>query len=186
MNIFINAISIHGGGALVVLKQLLIAMLAESKHVNWHIAAHPEILAVLPKNKRVTGWPFVWVHKSPLHLIFWYEVTLPKLLRKTNADYIFSQTNYLPRKKIPCPSLLLVQHAGHFSKKYKQLYKSNNSFISNFLWKQKCKWVYNSIAKASMITVQTEALADDMSSMLNIPKEKIIVIPHGPGLANKK
>lgn len=183
MNVFINAISIHGGGAFVVLSQLLEAMHHIEPNVNWYIAAKSSILAKLPTSKTIFKLPYTWANRSPLHLFYWYEVVLPKLLRETETDVCFSQTNYLPKRRLRCPSLLLVQHAGHFSDEFDHLFlESTKKRSQAFAWKRKKNWVYNSIKQASLVTVQTNALAIKIIEQINIPKEKIIVIPHGPGL----
>jgi glycosyltransferase involved in cell wall biosynthesis len=183
MNVFINAISIAEGGGVVVLKYLLEAACNEAPNVKWYVAAEPNILAQIPKSDTVVGVPYTWAKNSPFHHLYWYEIELPKILRQLNADVCFSQTNFLPRRQLPCPSLLLIQNAGYFSEKFNQLYLGwNKKKIGNVVWKQKNKWVRQSIKRATMVTVQTEALAEKIVKQVGAPRNKIIVIPHGPGL----
>lgn len=185
MNIFINAISIHGGGAFVVLKKLLDEMIVLEPNAQWYIAATPTILSQLPTSNHIQQLPYTWANRSPFHLYYWYESVLPKILRRIKADICFSHTNYLPRRKLSCPSLLLVQHAGHFSAEFERLFLQwKKKYLSAFLWKQKTKWVHDSIKRASTITVQTHALAEAIVKQVGIPKERLAVIPHGSGLLN--
>ncbi len=183
MKVLINAISIETGGGLAVLIRLLSAMSNEETGAIWYVAADSKILSQLPKSDKIVGVPYSWVKKSPLHHFYWYKVELPRLLRKVNADICFSQTNFLPRSKLSCPTLLLVQHAGYFSERFHQLFLYwNRKYINTFIWKQKNKWIRQSINDATIVTVQTNALATIISNELKIQKEKIVVIPHGPGI----
>ena len=50
---------------------------------------------------------FPWAERSPLHLFYWYEVTLPGLVKRLRPNVLFSQTNYLPHRPLECPTLLL-------------------------------------------------------------------------------
>lgn len=183
MNVIINAISIKMGGGLVVLTHLLEEMHKLDPTIHWHVAASPQTLAKLPSIDAISGHPYSWINKSPAHHLYWYEIELPKLLRRVRADLCFSQTNFLSRHKLPCPSLLLVQNAGYFSEKYKQLhFQWNNKIFDNFIWNRKTSWVHQSIKNATAVTVQTYALAEKISQQVGISKDKIHVVPHGTGL----
>jgi glycosyltransferase involved in cell wall biosynthesis len=112
----------------------------------------------------------------------WYEIGLPRLARKVGADVVFSLTNYLPLFK-RLPSLLLVQHAGHFSPDFQACQRREYPAVtSRIAWKMKTLWVRRSIDNATMVTVQTEALANAISRERNVVNGKIRVIPHGLGL----
>jgi glycosyltransferase involved in cell wall biosynthesis len=183
VNVFINAMSIRDGGGLVVLKKLLEEMINISSNIKWYVASNPDTVSQISAFSNVEGIPYVWPDKSPLHHFIWYETEIPRLLKKVNADVCFSQTNFLPRLRLPCPSLLLVHNAGFFSKKFTQLYKQwNKKYITRLIWKQKINWVYKSIRKATAVTVQTNALANRIIQQVNIQKEKLFVVPHGLGL----
>lgn len=183
MNVLVNAISIAEGGGLVVLTRLLEAVSRLEPDVNWYIAAEPQVLSLITQSKNIIGLPYSWVKKSPLHHLYWYEIILPRLVRQYKANICFSQTNFLPRRNLSCPSLLLVQHAGYFSDKFKQLYlQCYRKLTTHILWKQKNKWVNRSIKKATSVMVQTHALAVNIVDQLGISKNKLTVIPHGTGL----
>ncbi|EKD71144.1 MAG: Glycosyltransferase [uncultured bacterium] len=185
MNVLVNAISIVEGGGLVVLKNLLEEMSSFDQKIMWYVAATPNTLSQLSQSKTVQGLSYAWANKSPIHLLYWYEVVLPNLIRKKKIDMCFSQTNFLPRRKLSCPSVLLVQHAGYFSKEFEQLHvKASHNPLHHFIWKRKVRWVHSSIKRASAVTVQTQALADEIKKTKETKetKEKIWVIPHGSGL----
>ncbi len=183
VKVLVNAISIKEGGSLVVLERLLAAMTAQRRDIEWHAAIHPDVAArsVLPE--AVTPWTFPQIDRSPGHPIYWYEVALPRLVRRIGAELLFSQTNYLPRRRTTCPTLLLEQHAGHFSPEFKQLMeRSLASRLSIRAWRSKDAWVRNSVQKADRVIVQTSALADAIHAQAQVPEERLEVVPHGPGL----
>jgi glycosyltransferase involved in cell wall biosynthesis len=187
LKVLINAVSIQEGGSKVVLSRLLAAMRKARPDVQWLVAAHPKFGA--PENADAT---LQWISAPDLeHSVFgvlnWYERTLPALIRIHQPDVLFSQTNYLPRSGLDCPSLLLIQHAGHFSPEFDRLMLSmQNSRLARFLWRQKRRWVHRSAKTATVLTVQTAALADAISAQIGLPREAIAVIPHGPGVAEHR
>ena len=185
MNVFINAITITEGGGVVVLSRLLEFMHKENLEITWYVAAGPNILSCLPSSNKIIGIPYTWARKSPLHLLYWYEIELPKLIYQVHADLCFSHTNFLSRRHLSCPSLLLFHNAGFFSNFFTRLQLIYyTSFKDAFLWKQKTKWAYSSLKRATAITVQTNVLAGKIVKRLKIAPEKIFTISHGLGLLN--
>jgi len=183
VKVLVNSISIKEGGSFVVLARLLDAMTAQRPDIEWHVAIHPDIAARSTLPKTVTPWTFPQIDRSPADPIYWYEVALPRLVRRIGADLLFSQTNYLPRRRITCPTLLLEQHAGHFSAEFKQLMEDNlASRLSIWAWRKKDAWVRNSVRKADRVIVQTSALADAIHAQAHVPADRLDVVPHGPGL----
>jgi len=183
VKVLVNAISIKEGGSRVVLARLLGAMATQRSDIEWHAAIHPglERVSVLPDV--VTAWSFSWIDRSPGHPIYWYEVALPRLVRRIGADILFSQTNYLPRRRTSCPTLLLEQNAGHFSAEFKRLMERNlGGWLPIRAWRRKDAWVLNSVRKANRVIVQTSALADAIHAQAQVPEERLDVVPHGPGL----
>lgn len=182
MNILINAISITEGGGLVVLNKLLASMIQIDLTTKWYVAANPNTLSKIPNNPAIIKLSYDWINKSPFHLIYWYEFILPRLIVKNKIDLCFSQTNFLPRRKLSCPTLLLIQQAGFFSEKFQQLHlEYYQKPWSYFLWRKKINWTHASIKLATHVTVQTQAIAKKISEQVSIEDEKITVVPHGPG-----
>lgn len=183
--VLINAISIKEGGSLVVLTNLLSEMAAQQPRWQWHLATSAQAAS------RVAGLPNTTCHTFPesdlagWKVRLWYETQLPRLARQVNADLLFSQTNYLPSRRLPCPSLLLVQHAGHFSNRFGQLTQAQlGSVGSGLIWGLKGRWVKSSIRRADAVTVQTQALADLIRIQTRVAAERLHVIPHGTGQAH--
>jgi glycosyltransferase involved in cell wall biosynthesis len=97
-------------------------------------------------------------------------------------DLVFSITNYLPLRRLPVPTVLLVQHAGHFSQQFDELTRRHLQRLDRVAaWAIKTRWVERSVRTASEVTVQTSALADAVAAKTGRPRERIHAIPHGPG-----
>lgn len=185
MKVLINALSIKEGGSLVVLTRLSDAMIIRRSDIEWHAVIDPGVARRSPLPPAVTAWRFPWVERSPAHLLYWYEVTLPRLIGRLDADVLFSQTNYLPRRSLACPTLLLEQHAGHFSAEFQRLMERElGSRSSIWGWRRKGAWVRRSVRGATRVTVQTAALARAIGEQAQVPADRIDVIPHGPGLVS--
>lgn len=183
MRVLLNAVSIKGGGSAVVLLRLLEAMVAQNPEVNWWVIAHPTLIERLPRAPSVRALSFPWAEYTPAHLLYWYNFTLPDVVKRVRADVLFSQTNYLPVRSVACPTLLLEQHAGHFSDAFCSLMEQSlGRWPSRAAWRGKTRWVHRSVRSANLVTVQTRALAEAVSAQAGVPSERIRVIPHGPGL----
>ena len=140
MKVFVNAVSVKEGGPRVVLVKLLEAMCLERRGVAMCVAAPPSICEEVPRS--VLERHPVAIGQSPFSLMKWYEVDLATAARKWRADVVFSVTNYLPRRRLPIPTLLLEQHAGHFSPAFDQLTLAYTpSFFARFAWRYKRRWV---------------------------------------------
>lgn len=182
--IVINAISVREGGSLVVLQNLLAGMVHLRLDWQWHVATNSKARALLPDLYN-TVFHVIPDHKfAGWKVRLWYETGLPHLVKQVKGDLLFSQTNYLPVRKLPYPSLLLVQHAGHFSAVFKRLIEAQlASLPAPISWRLKGRWVKSSIRRAQGVLVQTTALAQRIVEQTGVPCERLCVIPHGTGQA---
>ena len=183
MIVLVNAISISEGGSLVVLESLLNQLVRLPGNAEWHVAVRDEAAAkALSGNPAVKLWRFPWVKNSPVLVKLWYEWTLPALVRCVGADCVFSQTSYLSGRDLGVGTLLLVQNAGHFSREFERLTLLHAPGpAARWIWNAKTRWVRRSIATATMVTVQTEALKRAIAAQTGIAAGRIAVIPHGCG-----
>lgn len=185
MRVLINAITITEGGGVVVLTRLLEYMSRMNATIVWYVAIDKNILHYIPSGNQIIPLPYGWVRKSSFHLLYWYEVELPKLISRLNINLFFSHTNFISRRRLSCVSLLLLHNAGFFSEEFTHLQLTYySSKKDEFLWKQKINWSFTSIQRAEAITVQTAALAKRVITNVNICPQKIFVIPHGLGILN--
>ncbi len=179
----INAVSIREGGALVVLRELLSRMTAKRPSWVWHVATNEQAFRTISDMEGVVYHVYPNAVINGIRVRWWYEFELPRLIKSCRADVLFSQTNYLPIRSLRCPSLLLVQHAGHFSEVFKHLTEQRLDTLGRLMWRMKGRWVSSSVLRADRVTVQTHALADCIQSATFLPLDRLIVIPHGTGLA---
>ena len=187
MKVLINAISIKEGGSKVVLTRLLSAMRKVEPNIEWIVAAHPKVIPAEREESSVSWLSLPEIDGSVLAFLKWYELTLPAIVRDLRPDVLFSQTNYLPRRSLACSTLLLVQNAGYFSAEFERLaLDSLESRLARLFWRKKSQWVRRSAKAATLVTVQTAALADSISAQTGLSRSKIAVIPHGPGIAEHR
>jgi len=180
MRVFLNAASIREGGSLVVLVKLVRHLIEQQPQLKIFLAASEEISDAIQLT-RVVPYP-VAVAQSPRSIMQWYTINLPRAAKKASADLVFSITNYLPFRKLAMPSLLLEQHAGHFSKIFDELMRDPDMPLrERVAWGPRRRWVHHSVETASALTVQTAALADAIAMQTRVSRAGIRVIPHGPG-----
>lgn len=170
----------------MVLKLLTKAMARSRPDWEFHVITHSSVAEECSSIA-----PNVTVHydqnaeRSSWRTRLWYEVGFSKLIRRVGPDVVFSQTNYLPIRQIGVPTVLLEQHAGHFSNEFDRLMCKGLTGIGRVAWRMKSRWVRSSIRRADAVTVQTAALAAKIVKITGIAEKRISVIPHGPGLVRR-
>jgi glycosyltransferase involved in cell wall biosynthesis len=111
-----------------------------------------------------TRHPFLW--------IWWFELTIPRILKKIKADIFISPDGYLSlRSKLPA---IPVIHDVNFVHNPKQLPKLV-SWYYNYFFKRFAK-------KAIRVGTVSEYSKQDISKSFNIPPDKIDVIYNGSNL----
>lgn len=182
MKILVNAVSIKEGGPLVVLDQLLGRMTRLRPDVDWAIAAHPSVPRWWNGQSNIVEIEAGHIDARAFGVPRWYEMALPTVVKRAKADLVFSITNYLPLRRLSVPTVLLVQHAGHFSPQFDELTRRHLRRPDRIAaWRMKTAWVERSVRTASAVTVQTHALADAIAAGAGRRRRQIQVIPHGPG-----
>lgn len=181
MKVLVNAASVKEGGPFVVLNQLLTHMRELRDDIDWAVASHPSI-QLQPERHSCSRVEVGNIDSNPFGVLRWYELALPAATARHRSDLVFSITNYLPFRGLPVPTVLLVQHAGHFSNQFDELYchllRRPDRIAA---WRMKTRWVERSVRMASEVTVQTTALADAVARKTGRARKSIHVIPHGPG-----
>ena len=180
MKVLVNAVSIKEGGPRVVLRNLVQGMHQRAPNVRWIIAAPgaEDVGDPLGANCEVIEVDV----GNPIDLIGWYQFRLPAAVNRLRPNVMFSLTNYLPDRKLSCPTVLLEQHAGHFSREFESLDRAFcRSLGARMSWRYKNAWVRRSVRTADMLIVQTRALADRIAETGLRSSDRIAVVPHGPG-----
>jgi glycosyltransferase involved in cell wall biosynthesis len=182
VKILVNAASVKEGGPLVVLDQLLQRMPLIRDDIELAIAAHPSVRLRWHEQSDITHVDVGHIDAHPFGVLHWYQVGLPAAVRRMKPDLVFSITNYLPLRRLPVPTVLLVQHAGHFSRQFDELTHRHLRRLDRVAaWTMKTRWVERSVRAASEVTVQTAALADAVAARTGRPRARIHTIPHGAG-----
>ena len=160
MRILINAISIKKGGSLVVLKELIKSLSQLSKSSKIYVVINSKLEKIFKSDSHVKFISFNNIDKSPFGIFIYYEFLIRNLIQKYSIDVLFSITNYLPIIRLKCSTLLLQQHAGHFSEEFNYLTKKQLRFqYQKFIWDLKTK-LKRSIKIANKVTVQTKYLKE--------------------------
>lgn len=180
MKVFINAASVKEGGSKIVLLKLLDAMQRQRPDVEWIVAAPPQLAADLGDRASVRVVE-ASLDGGLLSFLAWHLHGLPRAVRAVGADLLFSQTNNLPLTPVGCPTVLLEQNAGHFSPLFSRLTQARAGLAGRLAWMFKTWWVRGSVRAATLVTVQTAALADEIARTTGRPRAGIHVIPHGTG-----
>ena len=179
MKIGINAISIRKGGGVVVLGRLLSNFVRLHPEHQYFLTASEALAAdVIPQSPAVTVRWFPEAKRSYTRMIAWHLVTLPALLEREQIDVFFSFTPYLPGRSRRI-SAVLVQDANYFSDEpglWDNLTRREQTIM-----RLKQLWTYRTVRIADRITVQTQVMSKAIASRIPSARERISVIPHGPG-----
>ncbi len=180
MKVLVNAASIREGGPLVVLKSLMSEMRRAHPDVRWLVAGPDQLAGAIGGEN--TEFVHPQAASESARVIPWYELGLPAVVARWKPDVLFSVTNYLPLRPLRVPTVLLEQHAGHFSEDFMRLDRQfANSLGQKLSWRYKNAWVRRSVRVAGALIVQTSALADRIVAAGLRPRDTITVVHHGPG-----
>ena len=181
MKVLVNAVSIKEGGPLVVLRNLIEGMNALRGGVTW-VVAGPKLGRGAAGIDAIEQLDSGSTDGSPFGLLRWYERGLPSAVDRVSPDVVFSLTNYLPLRRLTRPTVLLMQHAGHFSSEFESLDRRfSGSLGARMSWRYKNAWVRRSVRNTDALIVQTGALADRIAAAGLRSRDRIAVVPHGPG-----
>jgi glycosyltransferase involved in cell wall biosynthesis len=186
VRVFVNAPSVKEGGSLVVLEYLLESMARLRPDIDWALAAHKSLRFSRNPPKNLVCVDTGDIDRGCFGAPRWYEQGLPSAVARLGANVVFSMTNYLPIRRLLCPTVLLVQHAGHFSDVFDRLQRMHLRRTDRIaVWRLKTRWVQRSVRVATEVMAQTAALADAIAARTGRSRATIHVTPHGPGLANE-
>jgi glycosyltransferase involved in cell wall biosynthesis len=186
VRVLVNAPSVREGGSLVVLEFLLESMARLRPDIDWALAAHGSVRLSRNPPENLVCVDIGDFDRSPFGAPRWYEQGLPSAAVRLGANVVFSMTNYLPIRRLPCPTVLLVQHAGHFSDVFERLQRLHLRRADRIAaWRLKTRWIQRSVRMATEVTVQTAAMADAIAARTGRSRDIIHVVPHGPGLARE-
>lgn len=160
----------ESGGALTILREFYNDVQNHvDSTVTWIIVVSNP---VFQETENIKILRFPWVKKSWIHRIYFDQFIAPRLVKKFQADKVFSLQNLI----IPKTSIeqIVYVHQPLPFVEYKFSFKENKLFwlYQNIIGKK----IYRSIKKANKVIVQTNWLKRVCVNKLGICDEKIIVV----------
>ncbi len=182
--ILINAIAIKEGGGAVVFFKTFNEMSRLSENIHWTIIIDERLREKIKTNNNITILVYPWIKKSSVHLLYWNELILPKLIKRMKIDLFYSVINTLPLRRLACTEVLCILQAGYFSEEFTALNRHyNGSIKSKIGWWVRRQWTLLSLKKAEKIISPTKSLSEVITKQLSLPPKKIQVVLPGSGLA---
>jgi glycosyltransferase involved in cell wall biosynthesis len=107
---------------------------------------------------------------------YWLNFVLPEILKQNSIDIFFSPNNLLPRRKLPCKSVLVIHDLLHMVDRH----------YHPFIYKQYLKYQLPfSISASDAIIVISESTKNDIHKYFGVDKNKIVTIYPIPDLKFK-
>jgi glycosyltransferase involved in cell wall biosynthesis len=116
--------------------------------------------------------------ETPVHRLWWDQVTLRRLLRQHQADALFSFANY---GQLFCsvPQLLSVQSSIYFSALYRQHILPHKPLSFRITFALRRWWVRHSVRAADCVLAPTASLLADLRRAVPLREGRIAVNPFG-------
>lgn len=179
MRILIYNPSARVGGAISILKDVYNNIAERDDNAYEYIFIVGSV--DLADTKNITVYKFPWVQKNWIYRLFFDLIVAPKLVKKYNVDNIISYQNMIiPFTKVP-QTLYLQQSLSFVTKRFTLRESKRLWLYQNVI----CKFVENSVKKASKIIVQTQWMKKACIEKCNITTDKIEVQPPKINLSNK-
>lgn len=170
MNIMVFDVPAENGGALAVLNDFHNEVKShKDRNINWIFVVSK---AELQETDNIKVLRFPWIKKSWFHRLYFDNFIAPKLIKKYNADKIFSLQNVvIPHTKI---SQILYVHNSLPFVEYRFAFRDNKKLwtYQNIIGKD----IVRSIKKADKVIVQTKWMKKACIDRANVEKEKIDVV----------
>ncbi len=134
---------------------------------HWLFDRKPPINIAVPSN--VTLHSIMPQARHPLLIKWWYNVSIPRLLRKIKADVFLSADN-IASLRAPCRTITVIHdiyfehNSESFPRRYLKFYRKNTPKF---------------LGKTDKIITVSEFSKRDIISKYGITEEKISVIPNG-------
>ncbi|MGA2982463.1 MAG: glycosyltransferase family 1 protein [Terriglobia bacterium] len=179
MKVIINAVSAKMGGAVTYLMNILHYLPPpESGHQFEVFLPHEtaEKLKGLPQNVHLR--PTQIGHARDWQRLWWEQVTLRRLLRREQADVLFSTANF-GMWRCPVRQILLVRIPLYFSKPYLEMFFPLHPLKDQVPFRLRRWLCCQSVRWADIVMTPTHAMLDDLRRFIEVDSRKALVNHYG-------
>jgi len=179
LKIVLNAASAKMGGAVSYLTNLLWNLPPRQSEYQFFVYLPGETARALtgvPANiklcpvpdENIGGWRRVW----------WEQITLRHLLRRTKVDLLFSTANFA-MFRCPVKQILLVRNALYFSQVYQQTFLPRHGLKMRIAFRLR-RWVIcQSVKSANLVMTPTQSMLEELRAYVECPPPKAVVNYYG-------
>ncbi len=179
MRVLLNAASSYMGGSVTYLRNLLAELAA--------LGVGDGFVVVLPARTRELLAPDIEaagveteVYRSPpghnLKRLAFDQLGVPRLLRRTGADVLFSAVGFgtLFRR---VPEALYVRNALYFSRSLEARMRALG--LSTRVLRLRRRWTLACIRRSDLLLVPSAAMADRLAAYTDLSRRRVEVLPFG-------
>ena len=177
MRVLINAVGIEQGGGLTALRGLTKELTASAADHHFILYAGNQLeLADLPP-----GANLEW-HQTDVTVwwrrLWWEQIGLRRLLRKHNADVLYSFANY-GMFFCPIPQVLCVQNSLFFSESYRKRILRRKPWRDRIEYRLRRRWCLWSVHLADRVLTPSICLQMALQKEKRLPPDKGIAVGFG-------
>ena len=175
MKIVINAASAKMGGGLTYLRGLLQHLPPPESGHEYLVFLPPQTAAALknlPPNVRL--FPTTIGNAGVGRRLWWDQLKLRSLLKKTGADVLFSSANF-GLFFCPIKQVLLIQNLLYFSDTYQRMFVSRHSLKEKINFKLRRWLLCRSAQAADVVMTPSKTMLEALRAYADLPASKALV-----------
>ena len=169
MNILVLDVAASESGALTVLNEYYKACGKDAENRYFFCVGRPELESA--GNIEVLRFP--WVKRSWLHRIWFDRFFVPKLIRKCQADRVFSLQNMIPGNP-ECEKWVYLHQSIPFVEARFSLWKAPKLWVIQTVMG---RMICASLRKADRVIVQTKWMREAAAKKSGASRDKFVVEP---------
>ncbi|QXD16177.1 glycosyltransferase family 4 protein [Rhodocaloribacter litoris] len=179
MHVLINAASANMGGALTYLINVVRQLPARAPENRFTVvlpaASRPKVETFGPfPNVTLVDYPHA--DTGGLARNYFDQVEIPRMVRRLQADVLFSSTGFGTFRS-PCPQVLLVRNAAYFSPEFQQMYRELGRSLRRNTVR---RWLSLASIRAADVTLfPTRAMQEMVGDWIDLRGRRTEVIHYG-------
>jgi glycosyltransferase involved in cell wall biosynthesis len=130
----------------------------------------------LPPNVKVL--PTTISYANGLKRLWWDQITLRRILKRQQADVLFSTANFA-MFRCPVPQVLLVRNALYFSPLYQETLLPRDTLRMRTAYRLRRWLICRSAQRADRVMAPTQSMLDGLFRYVTLPQGKAFVNSHG-------